>query len=451
MNSQTRSKQFLAAVCSLVLLAAVAAPAVAQDDERETKQTVAMSQQVYEDLTEIQEFVEADDYNSAQVRLNDLKSTERLSPYERAQTWNLQAYVHYLTEQYGNALDAYEMVLRQPELPEGLVQSTLKTMAQLHFIQEDYQAALDTVLRLKDYVSEVSVDIILLEGQAYYQLGQYETALVSLKQAIQMYRDQGRTPKENWLLMLQSCYMQLGDYQNLLGVLKELISLYPKDQYILTLAGVHSELGDTKKQLALTEVLYEMGAVDPKRHARNLANLYLLHEVPYKSAQVLEKEMEAGNVEATESNLRLLSQAWYQAREDEKSIPPLRRAADIADDGDLYVRLAQSHANLDEWPEVESAIRNALRMGGLKRQDQAYILLGMALLNQDKLEAAREAFGNAKRDNRSRRAAEQWEKFVDSEVRRRDLLEQEVPDVAPRERDELLDALEAEVPESNRN
>lgn len=449
MNSQIRSKQFFAAVCSFVLLAALAAPVVAQENDRETKQTVAMSQQVYERLTEVQEYVELEDYNSAQARLDGLKATEKLSPYERAQTWNLQAYVYYLTEQYGNALDAYEMVLRQPELPEALVQSTLKTMAQLHFIEEDYQAALDTVLRLKDYVSEVSADIILLEGQAYYQLGQYETALGALKQAIQMYRDQGRTPKENWLLMLQSCYMQLADYQNLLGVLKELISLYPKDQYILTLAGVHSELGDTKKQLALTEVLYETGAVDPERHARNLANLYLLHGIPYKAAKVLEKEMEAGNVEATESNLRLLSQAWYQARNDEKSIPPLRRAADLADDGDLYVRLAQSHANLDEWPEVESAIRNALRMGGLKRQDQAYILLGMALLNQDKLDAAREAFGNAKRDDRSRRAAEQWELFVDSELRRQQLLDQEVPDVVPRERDELLESLEAEVPDNN--
>lgn len=449
MNSQTRNKLYLAALFSVALLVGFAAPALAQDDERETKQTVAMSQQVYEKLTEVQEYVEIEDYNSAQVRLDDLKATEKLSPYERAQTWNLQAYVYYLAEQYGNALDAYEMVLRQPELPEGLVQSTLKTMAQLHFLEEDYQAALETIQRLKAYVAEPSPDIILLEGQAYYQMGQYETALGPLKQAIQMYRDKGTTPKENWLLLLQSCYMQLGQWDNLLGVLKELIQLYPKDQYILTLAGVHSEQGDTKKQLALTEVLYETGAIDPKRHARNLANLYLLHGLPYKAAQVLEKEMEAGNVEATESNLRLLSQAWYQARNDEKSIPPLRRAADLADDGDLYVRLAQSHANLDEWPQVESAIRNALRMGGLKRQDQAYILLGMALLNQDKLEAAREAFGNAKRDDRSRRAAEQWELFVDSELRRQQLLDQEVPDVVPRERDELLESLEAEVPDSN--
>ncbi len=444
MKTESRAKQYLAVTLTLALALGLAAPAMAQDDDRETKQTVAMSQQVYEKLTEVQEFMEAEDFVNAQRRLEDLKVNEKLSPYERAQTWNLQAYLSYLQEDYRGALNAYEQVLRQPELPEGLVQSTLKTVAQLQFMTEDYDGSLATIRRLMDIVPEVSAEIVLLEGQIYYQQERYREALGPLNRAVQMYRDKGQDPKENWLLLLHSCYLQLGEYQELLGVLKELIALYPKDQYILTLAGVHSELGDTKKQLALTEVLYESGAIDPKRHATNLANLYLLHNVPYKAAVTLDKEMAADNVEANDRNLRLLSQAWYQAREDEKAIPPLRRAADLSNDGDLYVRLAQSHVNLEEWSEAEGAIRNALRIGGLKRTDQAYILLGMSLMNQTKLTAAKDAFNNAARDERSRRAAQQWVAFVDSEIRRRELMAQELPNEAPRERDALLEALEAE-------
>ena len=60
----------------------------------------------------------------------------------------------------------------------------------------------------------------------------------------------------------------------MLLVLEELIHEYPKDSYVLTLAGVYSELGETKKQLALTEALYEKGYIDGKSHAVNLANLY---------------------------------------------------------------------------------------------------------------------------------------------------------------------------------
>ncbi len=41
-----------------------------------------------------------------------------------------------------------------------------------------------------------------------------------------------------------------------------------------------------------------------------------------------------------------------------------------------------------------------------------------------------------------KRAANQWIAYVDSEIKRRDLMKQDVPDYQPRERDDLLDVLE---------
>jgi tetratricopeptide (TPR) repeat protein len=226
----------------------------------------------------------------------------------------------------------------------------------------------------------------------------------------------------------------------MLVVLEELIEVYPKDTYVLTLAGVYSELGDTKKQLALTEALYEKGYIDGKSHAVNLANLYLLHGMPYKAATLLEKEMSAGHVEADVRNLRLLSQSWYQAREDRKAIPPLKQAAASGEDGELYIRLAQSHLNLEEWNDAADAARKAIEVGGLKREDTAYIMYGMALFNQKKLEQSRRAFQSAGKDNRSKRAAAQWIKYVDSEIRRRDTLDQKLPEMEARDVDDILRA-----------
>jgi hypothetical protein len=226
----------------------------------------------------------------------------------------------------------------------------------------------------------------------------------------------------------------------MLIVLEELIEAYPKDTYVLTLAGVYSELGDTKKQLALTEALYDKGYIDPKKHAVNLANLHLLHGAPYKAAKILEKEMAADNVKADVRNLRLLSQAWYSAREDRKAIPPLKQAAAMSDDGELYIRLAQSHLNLEEWSEAAEAARKGLASGNLKRKDTANIMFGMALFNQKKLEQAKRAFAAASKDKRSRRAAQQWIKYADSEIRRRDTLEQKLPELKARDVDAILEA-----------
>ena len=432
----------IAIVLSALLSCCVINTALAaEESERETKQTVAMSQQVYEKLTEIQELVEAKDYASAQIAIDELKVRKGLSDYERAQVWNLSGYSFYLQERYDEAIRAYEQVLAQPDLPEALQQSTLKTMAQLQFTQEDYEGALTTVRRLMASVAEPSADVYMLEGQALFQMSRYDEALAPIKTAIEMFEEQGQVPKENWLLLLRVIYFEQKNYDAMIDVVKKLITHYPKDTYILTLAGVYSELGDTKKQLALTEVLYEKGYLNTSSHATNLANLYLLHGLPYKAAKVLEKEMASDVVESNERNLRLLSQAWYQAREDEKAIPPLERAAQMSDDGELYIRLAQAHINLENWSAAAEAAQKGLEMGGLNRNDTANIMLGMALFNQKRLEQARSAFERAARDDRSKRAADQWIAYVESELRRRELMDQDLPEFEPRGVDDMLEAL----------
>jgi tetratricopeptide (TPR) repeat protein len=442
------SKHILFRVGLSVLLAVfLTSPLAAQDkNERKTKQTVAMSQEVYETLMEIQELVETENFIGAQGKISELQTgKKKLSPYESAQIWNLSGYAYYLQERYDDAINSYAKVLQQPELPEALQQSTLKTLAQLHFTVENYQLALDTIRRLIAVVAEPAADVYMLLGQAFFQMQNYSDAVPPIRTAIDMFKEQGRVPRENWLLLLRVCYWELKDFPMMLLVLEELIEAYPKDSYILTLAGVYSELGDTKKQLALTESLYEKGYIDGKSHAVNLANLYLLHGLPYKAAKVLEKEMAAENVDSNVRNLRLLSQAWYQAREDEKAIPPLRQAAASGDEGELYIRLAQSYINLERWNEAAEAAKDGLAVGDLKREDTANIMYGMALFNQKKLEQARRAFQAASSDRRSKRTAAQWIKYVDSEIRRRDMLQQKMPEREAREVDDIIRANQQET------
>jgi len=436
------SKLLVAFITVVMLLGSAGVAVAQQNSEKKTKETVAMSQAVYEKLTEIQEMIEAKDYASAQRLIDELKGKKGLSEYELAQIYNISGYSYYLQERYDDAIRSYDQMLAQPNLPEALTLSTLKTKAQLQFTQSDYEGALVTVRKLLQAVTEPSADVLMLEGQALFQLARYDEALTPIKAAIDLYRSQGQIPKENWLLLLRVIYFEQKDYEAMIDVVRELLVYYPKDTYILTLAGIYSELGDTKKQLALTEVLYEKGLISTASNVTNLANLYLLHGLPYKAAVVLEKEINDNIVDANERSLRLLSQAWYQAREDEKAIPPLKRAAEMSEDGELYVRLAQAYINLEQWGEAATAVQEALKIGGLKRVDTANIMLGMALFNQKRLEQARRAFASAAQYDRSKRAASQWIAYVDSEIKRRDLLQQDMPDYTPRERDAFEDVVD---------
>lgn len=424
------------ALAFVLLCAAASLPAADK-----TKQTVALSQAVFDGLQAAQEQIESKEYRSGLAALRELRKTSDLSSYETAQIWNLTAYAYYLQEDYKKAIGSYNNVLKQKDLPEALVQSSLKTLSQLYFTVEDYARALSTVDRLIKVLPDPSAEIYMLKGQAHFQLEQYRLALAPIRTGIDKYREQGRQPQENWLLLLRVCYYELGDFDNMLAVLREMIRLYPKPQYVTTLAGVYSELGDTKKQLVLTEALYEAGLLTQPSQLVNLANLYLVHELPYKAAQLLDRELDEGRVESSERHLRLLSQAWYQAREDEKAIAPLARAARMAADGELYVRLAQSYINLERWSDAAEAVRQGLAKGGLRRTDTANIMLGMALFNEQKLAAARKAFIAASGDKRSRRAAQQWITYVDSELERKETLDQTLPEVRQREQDAILQNL----------
>ena len=71
------------------------------------------------------------------------------------------------------------------------------------------------------------------------------------------------------------------------------------------------------------------------------------------------------------------------------------------------------------------------------------IMRGMALFNQKRLEQARSTFQRAQADNRSRHTATQWIAYVDSEIKRRDLMVQDV-EYKPRERDDMMDVIEGQ-------
>ena len=88
-------------------------------------------------------------------------------------------------------------------------------------------------------------------------------------------------------------------------------------------------------------------------------------------------------------------------------------------DGELYIRLGQSHMNLDQWSQCVKALRSGIKKGGLKRPDSAQISLGICLYNVENLDAAITAFKKAAADRRSVKFAKSWIDFLRDEKARR--------------------------------
>ncbi|HBQ39059.1 MAG TPA: hypothetical protein DD808_00580 [Halieaceae bacterium] len=406
------------------------AAAVAQEgggDQRETRRTPALRNAVYEKLSEAQAAAEAQDLAGASRVLDDMLGAggkNELNSYELANVYNLYAFIHYSREDYNKALQAYENVVRQPDIPLAMEINTRYTIAQLYFVQEQWQQGVNALLSWFAMTDNPPEDAYVLLAQGYYQLNDYPKALNNVEKAISMYKDKAKVPKEQWYNLARFLYFDKNDVTNAVRVLEELLTHYPDKQYWVQLSHMYGEQKRDSEQLAAMEAAYVQDMLDKGSEQVTMAYLYLNAEVPYKAAKVMDKGLGNKSVEATSRNYEILGNAYRQAQEIDKAIPAMEEAAARSEDGELYTRLGNIYLDGDEFKKAIDAITKGLARGGVKRPDTARLVLGMAYFNDKQYEKAREAFKAAGRDERSAKFSKQWIQYMDSELDRQRQLQE---------------------------
>tara|TARA_R110002110_G_scaffold205066_7_gene416915 strand:- start:39063 stop:40400 length:1338 start_codon:yes stop_codon:yes gene_type:complete len=398
--------------------------AVAQEkkpDTRETRRTPALRNKVYEKLAEAQAAAEAKDLNGAARILDDMISTEgkkALNSYELANVYNLYAFIHYSREDYAKALRAYEQVVAQADIPLAMEVNTKFTIAQLYFVQEQWQKGINALLDWFKVTDNPNANAYVLLAQGYYQTKDYDKALLNVEKAINMYKAKDKLPKEQWYNLARFLYFEKDDINKTVDVLEELLTHYPKKQYWVQISHMYGEQKKDKQQLAAMETAYVQDMLDKGTEQVTMAYLYLNAEVPYKAAKVMDKGLKSGAIEGKSKDYEIAGSAWRQAQEIDKAIPAMEQAAAKSDTGELYTRLGNIYLDGDEFKKAITAINKGLSRGGVKRPDTARLVLGMAYFNDKQYAKAREAFKAAARDERSAKYADQWINYMESELER---------------------------------
>jgi tetratricopeptide (TPR) repeat protein len=405
-------------------LAPFSAVVAAEDkpkDTRETRRTPALRNKVYEKLAEAQAAAEAKDLATAQKILDGMIASggkKALNSYELANVYNLYAFIYYTKEDYGNALKAYENVVSQPDIPLAMEINTRFTIAQLYFVQEDWKRGIDALLKWFDMTETPNANAYVLLAQGYYQMKDYDKALLNVEKAISMYNEKGKTPKEQWYNLARFLYFEKNDIPKTVETLEILLNHYPKKQYWVQISHMYGEQKKESEQLSAMETAYVQGMLDKGTEQVTMAYLYLNGDVPYKAAKVMDKGLKDGSIDDKSKNWEITGSAWRQSQEVEKAIPAMEKAAAKAETGELYARLGNILLDGDQNKEAISAINKGLNRGGVKRPDTARLVLGMAYFNTKQYEKARTAFQAAARDERSAKYASQWIKYMDSELER---------------------------------
>ena len=386
-----------------------------------TRQVQAVSDWAFQKLGSAQQQLADEQYAECLATLGKMKERESLSAQEKALMWQTYAYVYSAQGNYEKAAGAFEQCIEMNGLPEGAQLDAQYNLAQLYVFLERFQKAVTLFAAWMAAAENPAPSAHYMYAIA---LTQNEDTQLATQQA-RMAVTKSPEPKEPWLELLLSLYLQQKQYRNAVVVLDQLVERFPKKVYWTQLSAVHSELGEHRKALAALEVAYRQGMLTKDQELVTLAQLYLYNEIPYKAAEVLETGLESKTIDGDADAWELLATSWLSARERMRAMGPLERAARLANDGELYARLANVQIDQEQYAAARDSLTNALRKGKLKDPGNAHLLLGIASVSDGQWDQARKAFESATQYEKAREAARQWLGYIDAEMEDREVEEGE--------------------------
>lgn len=398
-----------ALVASGVLFALPAEVVHAQEAAKEApkkqrKSTGTLSEGTYRQLERIHDLIGKNKNAEALEKSQSL--LERVgNDYERAVVRQTMAFIYISQNNYKSAIAAFEDALKLDALPQQPYEQMLFNVAQLYF--QDGQTA-KAIERMEAYFREATVeppaDANILLASAYSDQKRFRDALPQVDKALSKVKE----PKESWLQLKLALHYELKQFPQCAEVLLQLISLVPaKEDYWKQLSSILFEIQKDKESLAVLALADRQGFLDTESELRNLANIYLLLDIPYKAAQILERGLQQKLLKEDEKTLQLTGDAWTMAREYAKAEVVLKRAAGISDSGEIYYRLGQIYIEDERWKDALDVLSKAQSKGIKKMGDAAY-LEGIAAFQAGNRKRAVDALRKAQGYDDSRNGASQW-------------------------------------------
>lgn len=385
-------------------------------NKRKTRKTPAMRERIYSQLARAQKLADEGQVDEGLAVLDRVKSRiEQINSYEKAMLWNFYGFIYYGKSDSDAAIEAFEKVVEQKNIPESLELSTLFSLAQLSMAAEKYNKTIDYLAKWQTVKGELNSNALVLKANAYYAMKDYSAAEKAISQVVADAYENGNIPKENWLVLKRALHYELKQTAQVTEMSEQLVRHYSKANYWIDLANMYGETEQSGKQLSVMEAAYQQGFVTKKIDLQTLSQLYYESGAPYKAARLLSKSIKDGVVLENVKILNYLAQAWLSAKETEKAVPVLRRAANLSKSGNLDARLAEALIELEQWQSAIDAAKIAKQKGNLDRPGNLDLSLGIAHFNLKQFDQAIANFSKAIDKKQQKRVAEQWIKYAKKE------------------------------------
>ena len=267
-----------------------------------------------------------------------------------------------------------------------------------------YREVINTDAALLQKYGKLDFKSRLIVAQAYYLSGDYRGAIRYLN---------AMGSSESVLKLKMAAAAKIGDHDAQRQAAERLIlgghsAYWP---YLLTAADNTPGLSDAET-FGIYRVRFLTGHMRSAGDYSNAAQLAILLGLPHEGAEIEQKGFDA-KILSDARQQRLLAQAKKLAADQAAKLDATAKAAEAAKAGDPLLKLAEIYWGLGRYQDALDAADGAIKKG-VKDENHAQVVLGMAYTSLKKRSQAVRAFAKVKGDPKAEVVARLWSVYARS-------------------------------------
>lgn len=354
-------------------------------------------------ISEAQKAINAKKFDEAVAKLNEVDSIAARTPYDIFAAAQLRAFALAQMGKQAEALPFYVAQVDSGFLPPEDVARLSRGITQLYYMNKDFTKAIEWGQKTLDAGNGDSETWFFL-AHSHYQLKDFARAAKVANDYLAVVQKSGEKPKENPLLVLLQSSYQSKDNANTIKALELLVQHYPKTDYwrdlLVTVRDSSGRgAGSDNYVFNMYRLMREAGTLRESIDFLEMAQLAISQGSPGEASDALRRG-QAANAFSTESEKGAASKLQQTAKAledtDRAGLSKFETEAKAAKAGEGDVRLGQALLSYDQAEKAVEAIQRGIGKGSLRNADEAQILLGIALLHQNRKADAAMAFAAVK-------------------------------------------------------
>lgn len=364
----------------------------------------SITSKTFNKLTEAQEMMAQDNVPGAIAELELLLTEVNEDSLDQALTLQMLGYAEMGAERFEVAIGHLRASLALDKLPESVKYNVGYMVAQLYAALGQFDEALDFAALWFASLEDPKASQMMFMANIYAQNKRYAEAIPYAERAIEKSDD----PAESWYQLITSAYFEVENFPQASRWLQKLIQGWPeKGSYWEQLASIYVLLENEAMALSTLRVAWLQGVLEREASIKSMVQLAAARGIPDHAARMIEAAFAAELLPQDETFVRLLANAWASAKEYDLAIAAFQQLAELEEDGEALVRVANLHLEVGRWQSAEQELQRAIDLG-LEEAGSAYLLLGIVLAEQDKYKESFAALRRARGFEKTQRQAAKW-------------------------------------------